>query len=80
MTTFFKSYNKYKQNIKEIFQQPWLYDEKSDMEKVMETLNDLMEKLMTFSARDKQIREWQKIFKVGKYCIILMYCDITSKL
>ncbi|CAH2103550.1 unnamed protein product [Euphydryas editha] len=44
--------------------QPWLYDEKSDMEKVMEVLNDLMEKLMSYSARDKQIREWQKIFKI----------------
>ncbi|XP_050361252.1 dynein axonemal heavy chain 6 [Nymphalis io] len=44
--------------------QPWLYDEKSDMEKVMEVLNDLMEKLMTYSARDKQIRDWQKIFKM----------------
>ncbi|XP_045784195.1 dynein axonemal heavy chain 6 [Maniola jurtina] len=44
--------------------QPWLYDEKSDMEKVLEILNDLMEKLQGYSARDKQIREWQKIFKI----------------
>ncbi|XP_021206053.2 dynein axonemal heavy chain 6 isoform X1 [Bombyx mori] len=44
--------------------QPWLYDEKSDLEKVMETLDDLLEKLMACSARDKQIREWQKIFKI----------------
>ncbi|XP_052746778.1 dynein axonemal heavy chain 6 [Bicyclus anynana] len=43
---------------------PWLYDEKSDAEKVTEVLNDLMEKLTDFSARDKQIREWQKIFKI----------------
>lgn len=33
----------------------------------MEVLNDLMENLMNYSARDKQIREWQKIFKVIKY-------------
>ncbi|CAH2227831.1 jg9826 [Pararge aegeria aegeria] len=44
--------------------QTWLYDEKSDIEKVTDTLNDLMEKLTVFSARDKQIREWQKIFKI----------------
>lgn len=30
----------------------------------MEVLDDLLEKLMACSARDKQIREWQKIFKV----------------
>lgn len=41
-----------------------MYNESSDMEKVTETLEDLMEKLMACSARDKQIREWQKIFKV----------------
>ncbi|XP_053624487.1 dynein axonemal heavy chain 6 isoform X1 [Plodia interpunctella] len=43
---------------------PWLYDEKSDMETVMETLNDLAEKLAACSAREKQIRDWQKIFKI----------------
>ncbi|XP_026758308.2 dynein axonemal heavy chain 6 [Galleria mellonella] len=42
----------------------WLYDEKSDLEKVMETLDDLLEKLMVCFARDKQIRDWQKIFKI----------------
>lgn len=49
----------------ETFQQQWLYDEKSDVEKVMETLDTLMEKLQVCSQRDKQIREWQKIFKVN---------------
>ncbi|CAH4038360.1 unnamed protein product [Pieris brassicae] len=44
--------------------QQWLYDEKSDIEKVLEALDDLMEKLMACSARDKQIREWQKVFKI----------------
>ncbi|XP_037299908.1 dynein heavy chain 6, axonemal isoform X2 [Manduca sexta] len=44
--------------------QPWLYDDKSDMEKVMEALSGLMDKLMECSSRDKQIREWQKIFKI----------------
>ncbi|XP_028179118.1 dynein heavy chain 6, axonemal [Ostrinia furnacalis] len=43
---------------------PWLYADTSDMEKVMETLEDLMEKLQACAARDKQIREWQKIFKI----------------
>lgn len=33
----------------------------------METLDDLAEKLAACTARDKQIREWQKIFKVGHY-------------
>lgn len=42
----------------------WLYDINSDMEKVMETLDDLMEKLQACAARDRQIREWQKIFKI----------------
>ncbi|VVC96959.1 unnamed protein product, partial [Leptidea sinapis] len=44
--------------------QPWLYDEKSDIEKVLEALDELSEKLKECSARDKQIREWQKIFKI----------------
>ncbi|KAI8430876.1 hypothetical protein MSG28_001009 [Choristoneura fumiferana] len=44
--------------------QQWLYDANSDMEKVMETLDDLAEKLAACTARDKQIREWQKIFKI----------------
>ncbi|XP_047524724.1 dynein axonemal heavy chain 6 [Pieris napi] len=44
--------------------QQWLYDEKSDIEKVLEVLDDLTEKLMACSARDKQIREWQKVFKI----------------
>ncbi|XP_049884905.1 dynein axonemal heavy chain 6 [Pectinophora gossypiella] len=43
---------------------PWFYDEKSDMEKVLEALDELMEKLQACAARDKQIREWQKIFKI----------------
>ena len=49
-----------------ILQQPWLYDEKSEMEKVLEALVELQDKLTACSARDKQIREWQKIFKVNK--------------
>ncbi|PZC80020.1 hypothetical protein B5X24_HaOG215489 [Helicoverpa armigera] len=44
--------------------QPWFYDEKSDMEKVLEALQELQEKLMACSAREKQIRDWQKIFKI----------------
>ncbi|KAJ8737519.1 hypothetical protein PYW08_000114 [Mythimna loreyi] len=44
--------------------QPWLYDDKSDIEKVMEALQDLQNRLVACSARDKQIREWQKIFKI----------------
>lgn len=47
-------------------QQPWLYDDKSDIEKVLEVLDDLMEKLMACAARDRQIRDWQKLFKVRK--------------
>ncbi|XP_026730807.1 dynein heavy chain 6, axonemal [Trichoplusia ni] len=44
--------------------QPWLYDEKSDMDKVLEALAELQEKLHACSLREKQIREWQKIFKI----------------
>ncbi|XP_045541953.1 dynein axonemal heavy chain 6 [Papilio machaon] len=44
--------------------QPWLYDDSSDMAKVIEVLDDLMSKLMVCFARDKQIHEWQKIFKI----------------
>ncbi|RVE44268.1 hypothetical protein evm_011063 [Chilo suppressalis] len=43
---------------------PWLFDIKSDMDKALETLSELQEKLQACSARDKQIREWQKIFKI----------------
>lgn len=47
-----------------MFQQPWLYDDKSSMEKVLEALDELNEKLAACTERDKQIRAWQKIFKV----------------
>ncbi|KAJ2954382.1 hypothetical protein O0L34_g2646 [Tuta absoluta] len=43
---------------------PWFYDEKSDMDKVLESLDELNEKLQVCVARDKQIRGWQKIFKM----------------
>lgn len=39
------------------------------MEKVLEALQDLQDKLAACSQRDKQIREWQKIFKVKIYSI-----------
>ncbi|CAB3225668.1 unnamed protein product [Arctia plantaginis] len=44
--------------------QPWLYDEKSDMEKVLEVCAELQEKLQACSEREKVIKEWQKIFKM----------------
>ncbi|KAJ8737210.1 hypothetical protein PYW07_000481 [Mythimna separata] len=44
--------------------QPWLYDLTSDWDKVMEALQDLQDKLTACSAREKQIREWQKLFKI----------------
>lgn len=40
----------------------------------MEVLDELVEKLAACSARDKQIREWQKIFKVS-YGIFFFYLD-----
>ncbi|XP_063373463.1 dynein axonemal heavy chain 6 [Cydia amplana] len=50
--------------LREEVAQPWLYDINSDMDKVSEVLDDLTEKLAACTARDKQIREWQKIFKI----------------
>ncbi|XP_022832877.1 dynein heavy chain 6, axonemal [Spodoptera litura] len=50
--------------LREEVAQTWLYDEKSDIEKVLEALQELQEKLNACSAREKQIREWQKIFKI----------------
>ncbi|KAG7313007.1 hypothetical protein JYU34_000084 [Plutella xylostella] len=50
--------------LREQIVQPWLYDDKSSMEKVLEALDELNEKLAACTERDKQIRAWQKIFKI----------------
>ncbi|CAH0703556.1 unnamed protein product [Spodoptera exigua] len=50
--------------LREEVAQPWFYDEKSETDKVLAALQELQQKLNACSAREKQIREWQKIFKI----------------